>query len=510
MSTAIIEDDDDNSSTSPSASDPDDAEEDGGSTLGSTHGSTQGSRNSLDDDDDDSRNSLDDDDDDDDDSQRSSLDGISLTLRRLEDNDPNLVELDVHAATTDPDEARCISVVLPENTRLQRLLIDCGNDKSRCDVVRKVVSGLRGNASIRRVEIRDLTMDRDTSWWMAQSLGHSKSVDHVCMTGCRFVGSGVGTLLVTMQHMKQLRHLSFRHCEWDDHNAEIVATSLPYLKLLSLSLVGINVAVDSWPFLFNSIKRSRELIFLDMSHNIMDDAVVGSLARVIAKQNSISTLVLSSCGIDDDCAKELARGLRGYSTLTSLDISKNGTIARKGGGTVRLTRKGVVHLRELLKVNTSITELKVHGCGLDKKSLIIIEGCLRYNNSILKSFLSENASQRIFDVVDRIEKFDIGEGARNIVEAVSFGPVKFDIGEGARNIVQAVSFGGSTCASEQHRGGGGSGGNSATPKSPPRGEDTTPRRATARRVTPRAAKQAVRYTMKESCTPTRGQRDVFL
>ena len=40
-------------------------------------------------------------------------------------------------------------------------------------------------------------------------------------------------------------------------------------------------------------------------------------------QQKILTLVLSSCGLDDTCTKELAKGLRGYSPLTSLDLSKN-------------------------------------------------------------------------------------------------------------------------------------------------------------------------------------------
>ncbi|KAL3772568.1 hypothetical protein ACHAW5_005311 [Stephanodiscus triporus] len=340
-----------------------------------------------------------------------SLDSIGLMLRRLEDDDSSLIDLEVDCKSIDADAAKCFSVLLPENTRLQRLRLDCGNDSSRLDVIRRVVSGLKGNSSIKHVEINDLTMDRDTSSWMAQSFASSKSLTHISMTKCRFLGSGLGILFVSLQHSKYIRHLTFHSCDWEEHNTEIVASSLPLLKLLSLSLVGINIALDTWPFLLNNIKRSKELILLDLSRNKMDDSIISSLAKTLSLQGSISTLVLSSCGLDDNCIKELAKGLRKHSPLSSLDVSNNNHISGKG----------VIYFRDMMKFNTSITELKVNGCGLNDRSLDVIESSLRYNNSVLKTFLSEDASQAIFGVVDMIGHFDIGQSTRNIVEAVSFG-----------------------------------------------------------------------------------------
>jgi hypothetical protein len=246
---------------------------------------------------------------------------------------------------------------------------------------------------------------------MVQSLASSKSLTHISMTKCRFLGSGLGILFVSLQHNKHIRHLTFHSCDWEEHNTEIVASSLPLLKLLSLSLVGINIALDSWPFLLNNIKRSKELILLDLSRNKMDDSIISSLTKTLTLQESISTLVLSSCGLDDKCIKELAKGLRKHSPLSSLDVSNNNQISGKG----------VIYFKDLMKFNTSITELKVNGCGLDGRSLDVIESSLRYNNSVLKTFLSEDASKAIFGVVDMIEHFDIGQSTRNIVEAVSFG-----------------------------------------------------------------------------------------
>ena len=371
-----IEDDDASSSTGRSSS----------STINTQDGSTSSGSCSLD-------------------------DIIGRMIRRLEKDDSSLVDIDVDCKLMDADAARCMSLVLQENTHLKRLRLDCGNDSGHLDVIRKVVSGLKGNSSVSRIEIHDLTMDRDTSSWMAQSLATSKSLKHIRMTKCRFLGSGLGVLFVAMQPNKRIRHLAFHWCDWDEHNTDIVATSLPLLNLLSLSLVGINIAVDSWPYLLNNIKRSKELILLDLSWNNMDDAIISVLTKSMMIQQKISTLVLSSCGLDDKCTKELAKGLRKYSTLTSLDLSKNN----------KMSSKGVVYLKDLMKFNNFITDLKVNDCGLNDSALNAIENSLRYNNSVLKSFLSEAASQAIFEMVDTIEKFDIGESTRNVVQAVSFG-----------------------------------------------------------------------------------------
>jgi len=164
-------------------------------------------------------------------------DSIGRMLRGLEKDDSSLVDIEVDCNLMDADAARCMSLVLQENTHLERLRLDCGNDSSRLDVIRRIVSGLKGNSSVSRIEIHDLTMDRDTSSWMAHSLATSKSLKHLSMTKCRFLGSGLGVLFVAMQPNKHIRHLAFRWCDWDEHNTDIVATSLPLLNLLSLSLI---------------------------------------------------------------------------------------------------------------------------------------------------------------------------------------------------------------------------------------------------------------------------------
>ena len=108
-------------------------------------------------------------------------------------------------------------------------------------------------------------------------------------------------------------------------------------------------------------------------------------------------------------SQELAKGLRTYSTLTNLDISQNKQIG-----------KSTVYLKDLLKFNKSIVQMKVDGCGLSKKSMEAVEEGLRYNNSFYKSFFSETTTKTIFGVMDSIEKIDTKTVQDSIVGAVSF------------------------------------------------------------------------------------------
>lgn len=417
---------------------------------------------------------------------RDTLDTVGRMLHRLEHNDSKLVDLVINCKTIDVEDAKNISLILPENTRLTRLRLYCGNNASvkvnssvadnskHVGICRRVLSGLKGNSSIEHVEIHDLTLDRDTSSWMAPSvLSNSKSLTRLSMTNCRFVGSGLGVLFIVMQQNKQIRHLAFQSCDWDYHNAEIVASALPYLRLHSLSLVDITIAVDFWPYLFKNIKRAKELLLLDLSRNKLDESIIGQLTKTMTLQQNISTLVLSSCSIDDKCNKELAKGLRKYSPLSSLDVSKND----------QMSDRGVVYLKDLMKFNSSITELKVNGCGLSTRSLDAIESSLRYNNSVLKGFLSESVSQTIFGVVDMIDQIDLGV-------ALSFGsgepssrnPSSF--GSGSIPL-KAASFGGSGSSPRREA--------VTLHETSPRREaassrdDTTPRRegTTPRMTTPR-------------------------
>ena len=342
-----------------------------------------------------------------------SVDSIGRMLVQLEYNDESLTDLLIDCRTMDRKEAVCVEQFLPANTCTKKLRIHCGDVTSHRQVFHKVVSGIKGSC-INSIEIRDAVFDRQAASWLAPSFVDNQTLKHIEMVKCSFVGSGLGILFVAIQHVKKsIRELTFFRCDWEEHNSDIVASSLPFLGLHSLSLVDINVADDSWSYLIRNIEQCKELIHLDLSSNQLEYGEIFLLAKSLVAQKTVSKLTLSDCDLDHRCMKELAKGLRNHNALTSLDISKNKHI-----------EKGVIYLKDLLKFNNAITTLNVEACGLSKQSKDDIEDGLRYNNSYLKSFFSKATSKAIFGVVDSIEQIDINEiekQTQNILfEAVSF------------------------------------------------------------------------------------------
>jgi hypothetical protein len=305
------------------------------------------------------------------------------------------------------------AMCLPRSTHLKKLRLvlrgggsGSGSDEGKrrsssarrdadMDVFHKVLSGVEENASIDDLEVHGAMIDRESSGWLVPCLAVDKKLRRVCLSGCRFVGCGLAALVVAMQHNRGgMRELEFRTCEWDAHNADTVACSLPHLNLHSLSLVGVSVAPDAWPHLFRNVGRSRDLVSLDLSGNRLDMAVVQSLTATLAAHGSISSLGLSRCGLNDRTARALASGLAGIAAMKTIDLSRNDD----------MTDAVVVYLNKLLSLNKSITELNAHGCGFGGRSMGAIKDKLRYNNSFVKAFFSEATSRVIFRVVDVIQK----------------------------------------------------------------------------------------------------------
>jgi Ran GTPase-activating protein (RanGAP) involved in mRNA processing and transport len=325
---------------------------------------------------------------------------IKKMLLRIERNDPSLLELDVRCKSLSEGEATAIALHLPANTHVRKLRLHCGSGPLDLLVLHEVASSLKDNATIEHLEVRGAVISRVTSSWLLPSFARKPNLARISMTRCKFVWSGLATMVIAMQHNKEcIRELAFRSCDWDTQDLDTVSSSLPLLRLHSLSLVDMNVVPDAWSYLFQNIEQCKQLVHLDLSRNMLDSSVLLSLAKALAVQNSISSLTLSSCGLDNGKIAKLVTSLLPYAKLSTLDISHNTQMSDRVG----------VYLIDLIKTNTSILSLKVDGCNLRMRTMDAIEGRLRYNNSFLRNLFSETTCRGIFDFVDGVkEKTRIG------------------------------------------------------------------------------------------------------
>ena len=231
-----------------------------------------------------------------------SLDSMGRMLEQLEEDDPSLIEILIDIKRTDKEAAKFISQLLPSNTHVKKIIIKCGTRPSHRQKFLKVISGLKENTPIQHIEIQDADIDREMASWLVPLFAHT-TLQHIGIKNCNFIGAAVSILFVALQHNKHIRHLTFRTCDWEEHNTDTIASSISFLNLRSLTLDGINIAEESWPFLLQQITDCTDLTLLDLSRNALDASNTPFLTKCLTAQKLISTLVLTDCCLNDKCVK---------------------------------------------------------------------------------------------------------------------------------------------------------------------------------------------------------------
>lgn len=355
---------------------------------------------------------------------------------RLGLNEGSLVELDIDCGLIEKNIAKEMAKVLPDNTQLQRLCLSCGSDKHHRQIFRILLSGLAENSSVSDLEIRGanvakppeqsevqaeviaagsnnsdpLHLDREAASWLGTALAQNQSVQKICLKESRFVESGIAILFLGLQH-STIQELAIQSCNLAGSRADVVSASLPLMKLTSLSLIDTSLTTDGLRFLCSNIGKTPSITQLSLSRNELQRQEIVLLVKSLntSEHKQLKELILSSCGLDDVCIHDLAKGLKQINTLSTLDLSQN-----------EFGDQGALYLKNLLEKNNVIKELKVDDCKIaSRKKLKAIAEGLRYNNSVLKSFgFSATTSLAIFQTVDALEEMG-GQIGSSVSEAVN-------------------------------------------------------------------------------------------
>lgn len=179
------------------------------------------------------------------------------------------------------------------------------------------------------------------------------------------------------------------------HNTVInVCRELPEFLTLSLGCLQGNLA----------IKREKNSSLCDcslfcqsigphlqlLSCLIIEEADMSSsdtilpIAQHVAASKTINSLTLKSCNISPDSARFLASGLCSNTSLTSLDLSNNSTMADEGVNAI---------ISAVSKTPASLSYLSFHSCGIrDVESSGLLKLCYWHaTRSIPMVVLSSNA-----------------------------------------------------------------------------------------------------------------------
>lgn len=353
---------------------------------------------------------------------------------RLSRDDPRLteVELDVLALGADADMSELLalnnvvtklSLVGPAGgTKRHRARTHQTNEREEEEGGREeeqqrmylrnlkvLCKGWPQSTSIKHVCIQNTTLDREVASVLGTALaGSAGPLQILTLQNCALVGSGPAVLFVGLQHNPRLQSLVVQACDLRGGPSDLVAATLPRMKLKSLALIDTNLGMEDLEFLCDNVEGSSELVLLNLSHNRLRKRGTKRLVSMLkSPQQRLQKIVLVSCGLDDFCISRVAQGLAEGNTLSSLNLSHNA-----------FGDAGAKRLKHMLEKNREVKELLVDGCHISKKLVKGISDGLRYNNSFLKSIFSETTSMAIFDSVDFIEKLG-AQGKQKAAQVVS-------------------------------------------------------------------------------------------
>jgi len=217
-------------------------------------------------------------------------------VKRLRNNDPDLVHLSFVGQHWGPDEAEALARALSHNNTVQSIRLG------------RNAIGFRGSASIARV------------------LKSNATIEYVDMSKNDIGNRGMSEFAEALRENQTLKVLKLSESGIGDEGLNDLSESVleRTCVLTRLELMGNMFGTAGFIALSKAFQRSMPRLFtLNLSWNVLDERGMQHLADGIARSATISSLNLSMCDLSTDSVRILAGGLQVNKTIENLDLSGN-------------------------------------------------------------------------------------------------------------------------------------------------------------------------------------------
>ena len=196
-----------------------------------------------------------------------------------------------------------------------------------------------------------------------QRLNGELEIDYVALTP--FDCMSVGYFLAFTLRAGELQNITLQNCSIDDHSFCLLLGELSRLNNEAYPASGILQGVT----------------YLDISWNNIGDDGIAQLATALQANTTIKSLHISAnFSIAVNGAESLGRALSVNSSLEELDISYT-----------RIGDEGVAHIANALQTNTTLKVMDVLDCGISCKGAESLAKALSVNISLEMLNISDNS-----------------------------------------------------------------------------------------------------------------------
>ena len=297
----------------------------------------------------------------------STIDNFNLSLSSLvyldlEDNNMSAVMIDD------------LADVIKKNELLEYVFLSNNNLQSSTVALLKAFKQIKG---LKGLSLHNNDMGTVAAEFLANIIKNNKTIEILGLNGNN-LQSSISMVLQALQENSCLRilNLNNNNITGDNVASDIAAAIKSNFCLEQLGL-GNNDLKSSAILIFQALSEIKTLKILDLQDNNLTDDVAEILAEVITENASLSGLNLAHNNFQSS-AIVILNALKGTSKLKALDLSYN-----------NMTGKIADDLSEVIKCNTSLTQLCLAGNDLKSSTCVILQA-LKGHSGLKKLDLSEN------------------------------------------------------------------------------------------------------------------------
>ena len=257
----------------------------------------------------------------------------------------------------------------------------CGDDEVRdaCQGAYSLFESLIVNDTLSNLNLARTGLEWVDAYYLSESLKANSSLTALDLRENRVSCIGATCLAVALQTNSTLTYLNVGSCGIGDSGVKALCEALQHnTTLTNLDLTGTDIGSSRAKFLAEALSINNTLTTLNLNQTSTDALAAQFLSDALRVNTSLTTLHLDySPSIGGAGVLFLSEFLENDATLTHLSLRFNGVEMR-----------GVCHLFNALKCNTSLSSLDLTGNNIPWSQL---SDALKVNTALTSLTLGENS-----------------------------------------------------------------------------------------------------------------------
>lgn len=215
---------------------------------------------------------------------------IESSIRRLQDNDKALIELNLNAVKITVEQLNSLAAALAKNKFLQ--ILDFSNNFIGAHGVKVLAKALEQNQVLHTLYLRSSDAGDEGTIALANALKRNDSLKNLYLGNNKIGPAGVDSMANVLSSNSALEILSFRTNDVGDSVCKVLANNLEInATLKTLNLANTNISNEGALSLLNILNINTNLIDVKLNYNEIESSEILEKVSECLKYNASQNVV---------------------------------------------------------------------------------------------------------------------------------------------------------------------------------------------------------------------------